>query len=94
MEAAQQKSKRVKLVIHEKYMHVVALKSLLQPGEHETETRDWSKLPVDQKTWVVWKTSFREAYVAKRRAKAAREGEEKPFGGSATFGAAPEKKAN
>ena len=38
--------------------------------------------------------TFREAYVAKRRAEAAQEGEEKPFGGSAIFGSAPEKKAN
>ena len=30
----------------------------------------------------------------KRRAKAAQEGEEKTFGGSAIFGSAPEKKAN
>ena len=36
-------------------------------------------------------TTFQEAYVAKRRAEAAREGEEKPFDGSAIFGAAPEK---
>ena len=35
----------------------------------------------------------REAYVAKRRAKAVRQGEDKPFGGSAIFGVAPEKKA-
>ena len=58
------------------------------------ETREWSKLPENQQTWVAWKTTFREAYVAKRRAEAAREGEEKHFGGSAIFGAAPEKKAN
>ena len=31
------------------------------------------------------------AYVAKRRAEASHEGEEKTFGGSALFGAAPEK---
>ena len=40
------------------------------------ETRDWSKLPEDQKTWAAWKTTFREAYVVKQRAQAAREGEE------------------
>ena len=33
MEAAQQKSKREKLVIHDEYMHAVALKLLLQSGE-------------------------------------------------------------
>ena len=33
MEAAQQKSKREKLVIHDECMHAVALKLLLQPGE-------------------------------------------------------------
>ena len=32
---------------------------------------------------MAWKTTFREAYVAKRRSEAAREGEENPFGGSA-----------
>ena len=32
MEAAQRKSKRAKLVIHDKYMHDVALKLLLQSG--------------------------------------------------------------
>ena len=47
------------------------------------------KLLEDQQTWVVWKTTFWEAYIAKRRAEAAQEGEEKPFGGSAIFGAAP-----
>ena len=40
MEAAQRKSKREKLVIHDEYMHDVALKLLLQSGEYETETRD------------------------------------------------------
>ena len=36
MEAAQQKSKWAKLVIHDKYMHDVALKLLLQSGEYKT----------------------------------------------------------
>ena len=36
-----------------------------------------------------WKTTFRAAYVAKRRSEAVREGEQKPFGGSAQFGPAP-----
>ena len=49
MEAAQRKSKRAKLVIQNKYMHAVALKFILQSGEYETETREWSKLPGDQK---------------------------------------------
>ena len=35
--------------------------------------------------------TFQEDYVAKRRAEAAWEGEEKTFGGSAIFGATPEK---
>ena len=39
----------------------------------------------------MWKTNFREAYVAKRRSKAAREGEEKHFGSSTIFSAAAEK---
>ena len=38
VEAAQRKSKRSKLVIHDEYMHTVALKSLLQSGEYKTET--------------------------------------------------------
>ena len=41
MEAAQRKSKRVKMVITDEYMHAVALKLLLQPGEYETETQEW-----------------------------------------------------
>ena len=52
MEAAQRKSKRAKQVITDKYMHAVALKSLLQSGKYETETREWSKL---QKTQQIWK---------------------------------------
>ena len=36
IEAAQRKSKRIKLVIHDDYMHDVALKFLLQSGEYET----------------------------------------------------------
>ena len=91
MEAAQRKSKRAKIIIHDEYMRDVALKSLIQSGEYETETRDWSKLPEDEQTWLEWKTTFREAYVAKRRVEAAWEGEEKTFGGSAIFGVAPEK---
>ena len=91
MEAAQRKSKRAKLFIHDENMHAVALKLLLQSGEYETETREWSKLPEDQQTWLEWKTTFQESYVAKQRAEAAREGEAKPFGDSALFGAAPEK---
>ena len=39
MEAAQQKSKRSKLVIHDEYMHAVALKFMIQSCEYETETR-------------------------------------------------------
>ena len=65
MEVAQQKSKQAKLVIHDKYMHAVALKSLLQSGEYETETWEWSKLPDDQQTWTAWKVTFQEAYAAK-----------------------------
>ena len=37
MEAAQQKYNQAKLVIHDKYMHTVALKSLLQSDEYETK---------------------------------------------------------
>ena len=44
MEATQRKSKRAKLVINNEYLHAVALKSLLQSGEYETESWDWSKL--------------------------------------------------
>ena len=44
MEAAQRKSKRAKLVINNEYLHAVALKSLLQSGEYETESWEWSKL--------------------------------------------------
>ena len=39
MEVAQQKSKWAKLVIQDKYMHAMALKTLLKPGEYETDTR-------------------------------------------------------
>ena len=53
MEAAQRKSKRVKLIINDKYLHAVALKSLLQSGEYDTETREWSKLLDDEQTWAV-----------------------------------------
>ena len=67
MKAAQRKSKRAKLVINDEYLHTVALKSLLQSGEYETETREWSKLPEGKQTWTAWKTMFRGAYVAKRR---------------------------
>ena len=44
-----------------------------------------------EQTWSEWKTTFRVAYIAKQLAEAAREGEEKPFGGSDLFGAAPAK---
>ena len=50
MEVAQSKSKRAKLVINNKNLHAVALKLLLQSGEYETETREWSKLLEDKKT--------------------------------------------
>ena len=83
MEAAQRKYKRAKLEIQDEYMHAVALKLLPKSGEYETKTREWSKLPGDLKTWTAWKTAFMEAYVAKRQAKAAREGEDKHFGVSA-----------
>ena len=58
MEAAQRKCKRAKLVINDEYLHAVALKSLLQSGEYETETREWSKLPEGKKTWAELKTTF------------------------------------
>ena len=44
MDAEQRKSKRAKPVINGDYLHAVALKLLLQLGEYETETRQWSKL--------------------------------------------------
>ena len=88
MEAAQRKYKRAKLVINDKYLHAVALKSLLQSGEYETETQEWSKLPEDNQTWEDWKTTFHTAYVSKKRSEAAREGGKKHFGGSAQFGVA------
>ena len=72
MEAVQRKSKRAKLVIHDKYMHNVALRLLPKAGEYETETQEWSNLPEDQQIWAAWKTTFQEAYVAKRRAKDAK----------------------
>ena len=56
-------------------MHAVALKLLLQSAEYGTETQEWSKLLEDRKTWLEWKTNFREAYVSKGRTEAAREGE-------------------
>ena len=62
---------------------------LLQSVEYETETQEWSKLPEDNQTWDDWKTTFCAAYVAKRRLEAVREGENKPFEGSAQFGPAP-----
>ena len=73
MELAQQKSKWTKPSIQDKYMHAVALKSLLKLGEYETETRVWSELSDYQKTRATWKAMFREAYVVKRRAEGARE---------------------
>ena len=88
-EAAQRKSKREKLVINDEYLHAVALKSLLQSGKYETETREWPKLPEEKQTGEDWKTTFCSAYVAKRRSEAASEGEQKPFGGSVLFGVAP-----
>ena len=91
MEAAQRRSKHEKLIINDKYMHAVALKSLLQLGEYETEKQEWSKLPEDKQTWSEWKTTFRAAYISKQQAEAAQDWEEEPFGGSALFGAAPEK---
>ena len=89
VEAAHHKYKRAKLVISDEYLHAVALKSLLQSGEYKTETREWLKLPEDKQNWAEWKKTFRAAYVAKQQYEAAREGEEKPFGGSTLFGAAP-----
>ena len=40
IEEAQWKSKRAKFVIHENYMHTVALNLLLRSGEYETETQE------------------------------------------------------
>ena len=67
MEAAQRKYKRAKIVINNEYLHAVALKYLLQSGEYETETREWSKLPEEKQTLAEWKTTFFAAYVAKRQ---------------------------
>ena len=67
----------------------MALKSLLQSGEYEMETREWLELLEDKQNWADWKTTFHAAYVAKRRSEAAREEEQKPFGGLAPFGVAP-----
>ena len=88
------KSKRAKLVIHDKSMHPVALKLLLQSGEYETETQEWLKLPDNQQTCTECKAAFMEAYVVKRRAEADQEGEGNPFGGSAVISSSAEKKRN
>ena len=88
MEVAQRKSKHAKLVINDEHLHAVALKSLMQSGEYKTETQERSKLSEDDQTWEDWKTTFRAAYVSKRPSEAAREGEQKHFGGSAKFGVA------
>ena len=85
MEAAQHNPKRAKLVINDEYLHAVALKSLLQSGEYETETREWSKLPENDQTWEDWKTTFRAAYVAKRRSEAAGEGKHQQCRSSKRF---------
>ena len=79
VEAAHRKAKCEKLVTNDQYLHAVALKSLLQSGEYETETREWSKLLEEKKPWEEWKTNFRAAYVAKRRYESPQEGEEKKF---------------
>ena len=50
MEAVQQKYKRVKRVIRDEYMHAVALKLLLQSGEYDTETQEWSKVLGENQT--------------------------------------------
>ena len=52
----------------------MALKSLLQSGEYETETQEWSKLPDYEQTHPERKMTFRSACVVKRREEAAREG--------------------
>ena len=51
MEAPQLNSKCAILIINDEYLHAVALKLLLQSGEYETETREWSKLPEGKQTW-------------------------------------------
>ena len=51
MEAAQRKLKRAELVINDEYLHDVALKSLLQSGDYEIETREWSKLLEADQKW-------------------------------------------
>ena len=79
MESAQKKSTQEKLVIHDEYMHAVAIKSLLQSGEYKMKKQEWSKIQEVQQTWVAWKTTFREAYVVKRRAEDAQKGKEKMF---------------
>ena len=48
MELAQRKFHRAKLVIHDEYLHAVALKLLLQSSEYKTETRKCSKLLEEQ----------------------------------------------
>ena len=52
MESAQRKSKRAKLVIHDKYMHAVSLKLLHKSDEYATETHEWSKILEDEQTWL------------------------------------------
>ena len=83
MEAEQQNSNHAKLEIQDEHMHAVVLKSLLESGEYKTRRRKWSKLPDDQQTRTAWKTTSSEVYMEKRQAEAAREGEDKPFGGAA-----------
>ena len=70
MEEEERKLKRAKLVINDDYLHTIVFKSLLQSGEYETETQEWSKLPEADQTWDNWKTTFHAAYVAKRRSEA------------------------
>ena len=75
MEVTQRKSKWAKLVIQDEYIHPVAMKLLIQSGEYEIETRECSKLLDEQQTRTEWKSTFREVYLEKRQAEAARRGQ-------------------
>ena len=67
LEEAQRKSVRASLPISDKWLAAIATGSLLAAGSFPKQRPDWDSLPQANKTWTLWKTTFRDYQLTLKR---------------------------
>jgi hypothetical protein len=81
LEDSQKKAKRANLPISDDVLAAIATKSLMEANTFPDETKDWGKLPLNQKSWAEWKAHYLLAHEARELHIRACGGKE-PFNGA------------